>query len=222
MYKLNIHAHTFFSDGRNSPLKMALSAKELGFTALVVTDHYYPHHSREGCSTNTKRFRLMKKATIEASEVLPVITGIELAFGGEEMLVFGKDFIATILRHCDQGNELTVELLAKWKKRKPSACMLSHPIHPNNWENLMPLLDGYERWNSATDMFPDKFRHTRPLHYLSHLPGWCNSDAHNHTSLSKAYNLTDVKIEDEESLIKYIREHNQPKYVVNGKLVNES
>ena len=38
-YKINIHAHTIFSDGYNTPYVMALKAKELGFSALVITSY---------------------------------------------------------------------------------------------------------------------------------------------------------------------------------------
>jgi 3',5'-nucleoside bisphosphate phosphatase len=40
-YKINIHCHTIFSDGLNTPVTLAHEAKRLGFCALVITDHYY-------------------------------------------------------------------------------------------------------------------------------------------------------------------------------------
>jgi len=211
MYKINLHAHTIFSDGDNTPLGMALKAKELGFSALVITDHFYPTHPREWCSTNIERRKLSSKACDEAERMcLPTISGIELAFGNEEMLVFGTEMIQAILRHCDRGNELSIGLLKKWRSRYYSAFILCHPQNRDNWIDLLPILDGYERYNSGQDMFCNN----RDLGCLMYLPNWCNSDAHCARALDMGHNETDVKIETEEQLIAYIRSGKLPEHIL--------
>lgn len=206
MYKINIHAHTYFSDGSNSPYTMAVEAKRLGFCALVVTDHYYPTAPKEWCSADAEKQRLIRRACREAKEILPVIVGIELNFGGEEMLVFGSAMIQAIVRHCDQGGKLSVELLKKWKAEFDCAFILCHPTKSRNWEALRPLLDGYEQYNSGQDMFGDG----RDPASLTGLPRWCNSDAHCKEALSIANNLVDTRIKTETDLIRYIKRGKQP------------
>jgi predicted metal-dependent phosphoesterase TrpH len=212
-YKINIHAHTFFSDGVNSPLGMALEANRLGFTALVITDHYYGE-TDEWCSVNVQKMRILRRACDEAKKIMPVIIGIELSFGGEEILTFGSAMIQDIMRHRDTGNELTMELLLKWKRRHDSAFVLCHPGKVENWVFLRPLLDGYEEYNSGSSMFRLELENgivnEREHGALTGLPGWCNSDAHQAAGLERAYNLVDSKIENETDLIRYIKRGVQP------------
>lgn len=211
-YKINIHAHTLFSDGANSPLGMAIEAKRLGFTALVITDHYYGA-TDEWCSVNVQKMRLLRKACDEAKKILPVIVGIELVFGGEEILTFGSAMIQDIMRHRDNGNELMLRDLLKWKRRHDCAFVLCHPGKAENWEVLRPLLDGYEEYNSGSSMFRHKGAHglvERDRGALVGLPGWCNSDAHQVSGLARAYNIVNAKIENETDLIKYIKRGAQP------------
>lgn len=206
MYRINIHAHTIFSDGSNSPLGMAQRAEKCGFSALVITDHYYPTMPKEWCSAGAKRHKLIRRACEEVKPIMPVIVGMEMAFGKEEILVFGSAMIQAVHRHCDQGNSLSVELLEKWKRRFDCAFILCHPCDSEYWPPLLPILDGYERYNSGQDMFPDG----RELSCLSDLPSWCNSDAHHADGLPLAFNLVDTKIETESDLIRYIKRGKQP------------
>ena len=205
-YKINIHAHTIFSDGQNTPYRMALEAKELGFTALVITDHYYASRPDEWCSLNLWKMHLLRRACKEAKQVLPVIVGIELAFGGEEILTFGSAVTQAIMEHVESGKELTMEYLLELKQKFDCAFVLCHPGKENNWKKLSPLLDGYERFNSGSDMF----KHDRRLGPLESFPGWCNSDAHSVDGMARAYNVVDAKIETETDLIRYIKRGAQP------------
>lgn len=205
MYKINIHAHTFFSDGRNSPLVMAKKAKELGFTALVLTDHYYGGRHPE-CELTFEKLKLYNKAIIEAREVLPVIRGLEVAFGGEEFLLFGGSAIKWLL--ATNGLN-TKDDLVKMKKEHHCAMVLCHP--QNSYHNFLDCLDGYERYNGGQDWFK-----RREVGELSKLTGWCNSDAHSVDSLEAGYNLVNKKIVNEGDLINYIKKGEQPRFVVRG------
>lgn len=209
MYRINIHAHTIFSDGANTPYRMALEAKRIGLTSLVVTDHYYGPEYNIGESITRNKMHLLEKACKEAKSILPVIIGLELAFGGEEMLVFGSAVIKEILNCGEQKTAFGMETLLQWKKKHDCAFILCHPGEEKNWEKLLPLLDGYEEFNSGDNMFKaGDIERSRGC--LSGLPGWCNSDAHNAGSLHRGHNIVDTKIETETDLIRYIKRRKQP------------
>ncbi len=203
-YKINLHAHTFFSDGKNSPYVMAILAERLGFSALVIADHYYSSHNHDSLSLNPAKFKLLKRAVVEAKELLPVIVGIELAAKclQEEILCFGSAFIQEIMSHEE---ELTIEKLVAWKRTHYGACILCHPGNPENHNKLLPLIDGFERYNSGQDWFSG-----RAFGVLETLPHWSNSDAHEAGSLRRGWNGLDSKITTEVDLIKYIRSGKQP------------
>lgn len=195
-YKINIHAHTIFSDGLNTPYVMAVKAKQLGFTALVITDHYYgpdtPFLTQEGR-------RLQKKAIEEAKHVLSVIVGIEIPFMGQEILVFGGAAIDHILRaRIPPYGERLEEL----KRNYNCATVLCHP--GADYEKVLPYVDAYD---SGNDFFKDR---TIP----NGLQGWCNSDAHLVSCLKVGYNIVDTKIENENQLIKYIKSDKQPEFIL--------
>ena len=209
VYKINIHAHTIFSDGVNTPYVMALEAKRLGFTSLVITDHYFG----KGDSYNLgKRSRvLLRKACAEARDILPVIAGIELAWGNEEILTFGSAFIKEIQIKRDAGLDISLNEMIDLKHKNGGAMVLCHPGEHENWVKLHPLLDGFEHFNSGQDWFK-----SRDFGVLTNLPSWSNSDAHNSGCLERGFNLVDSKITDEAGLIRYIKRGKQPAHVVRG------
>lgn len=200
-YKINIHAHTIFSDGMNSPLKMAMTAKELGFTALVITDHFYDHAGMDFCSLNKDTFGLLKKACREARELLPIIIGLEVPFCGEEILVFGGAAIKAILENGKPNSEE----LQRLKDTHDCAVVLCHPSE--NFEEVAPYVDGFEHYNSGNNRFS-----TRSFGSLEGKQRWANSDAHHHNCLGKSYNMITSKIENESDLIQYIKRGTQHEF----------
>jgi predicted metal-dependent phosphoesterase TrpH len=201
-YKINIHAHSIFSDGINSPLGMALRAKELGFSALVLTDHFYGKKFPDVSMTSEKWY-LFRKSVAEAKKVLPVITGIEVPMLNQEVLVFGSVAVQEILKNGKPTKE-EVKII---KKTHHCALILCHP--GTNLNDAAELVDGFEHYNSGCNFF--KERNFGPL---DGLPRWCNSDAHQKDCLGKAYNIVDTKIETEQDLIKYIKRGKQPEFYV--------
>lgn len=205
MYKINIHAHTLFSDGLNTPYKMALKAKELGFSALVLTDHYYGDKTKNSVSKIS--MMLLRKACVEAEDVLPVIVGLEVPLAGQEVLAFGSVAIRWIL-----NNRLpTLTEIERLKENLGCAVILCHP--GANYEKAASVADGFERYNSGQDFF----RKDRPL--IDNKVSWCNSDAHCYDNLDSGYNIVDTKIETEHELINYIQSGKQPKFCVRGKYI---
>lgn len=199
-YKINIHAHSIFSDGLNSPYVMALKAKELGFTALVLTDHYYGLDVPEFMSPVTMKH--LKKAVTEAKEILPIIIGMEVPFMGQEVLVFGGAAIGSILR-----NGLpTMDEMLRLRKETGCAVILCHP--GEDFEVTEPAVDGFEQYNSGQDWF----KNGRSFGDLMLKQRWCNSDAHRAIDLETAYNIVDSKIETESDLIRYIKRRKQHEF----------
>lgn len=202
-YKLNIHAHSLFSDGYNSPYKMALTAKQLGFTALVLTDHLYGNdRSSDYCSINDRSYPLRRQSCREASEILPIIEGLELPVAGEEVLVFGEEAISYVLK-C---GKLTIDDMVSLRDQTNCAFILCHPHI--KYEPLIPYIDGYELYNSCQH----QFRSRDIADGLKPLQRWSNSDAHNVDMLGWSYNILDTQITNEIELIEYIKSGKQHEF----------
>lgn len=199
MYKINLHAHTCFSDGANTPYVMALKAKELGFSALVLTDHVYRKENSE-YGMVPEKWKAYWRAVAEAKTILPVIVGCEVPYMGEEVLVFGSTAV-----HEIWANYGIVDTLTDLKSRHNCAVILCHPNV--QYEKFLHELDGYERYNGGDDWF-----RKRPP--IEGIPGWCNSDAHFAKSLSDGWNEVNKKIEVEDDLIKYIKKGLQPNAII--------
>ena len=205
-YKINIHSHTIFSDGINTPYKMAMKAKKLGFTSLVITDHFYGRKVPEFMSIHN--MKLLKKSCREDSEILPIIIGMEVPFCGQEVLVFGGAAIKSILENGKPGKTE----MARLKKETGCAVILCHP--GQDFEDAAMFADGFEEYNSGVNFFKNKFGMTRQFGLLEGKQRWCNSDAHREQCLETAYNIVGSKIENEHDLIKYIKKGKQPDFYV--------
>ena len=180
---------------------MAEEAKRLGFTALVLTDHYYGEEYSH-CGLVRAKLESYTKAIQEAQQILPVIRGIEIPFGGEEILVFGTTALTTIFKF---GGITSTQMLSNLRKHHYCAMILCHP--GENYPDFIEHIDGYERHNSGDDQFSN-----RELNGLEKLQAWHNSDAHAAVALSWCHNIVDTKITTEDHLIKYIKSGKTHKY----------
>lgn len=206
-YKINIHAHSIFSNGINSPLSMAIEAKKLDFTALVITDHFYGLDYTDFINSNS--MRLLRKACREARKVLPVIIGLEIPFCGQEILVFGGSAINSIIKNGIPTPDELIHL----KKETGCAVILCHPR--DDFEEVAKYVDGFEEYNSANNCFRHE-EEVRPFGALEGKQRWCSSDAHRSKGLGRAYNVVGSKIQTESDLIRYIKKGLQPEFIVNG------
>lgn len=203
MYRINIHAHSLFSDGTNSPIEMAREAKRLKFTALVLTDHYYGGKYPE-VEITFEKLRSYNMALREAKGILPVIRGLEVAYGGEEFLLFGSSAIKWLIA---TGGLNTDEDIKKMREEHHCAMVLCHPMQ--NARLWYKYLDGYERHNHCEDYFSVRGE-AQPLGMLEGKQAWHNSDAHQYEGLRVGYNLVASKITTEDDLIKYIKSDKHP------------
>ena len=196
-YKINIHAHSIFSDGYDSPVILAQKALELGFTALVLTDHYYDP-TRHSIGLTTEKLPAYRRAINEAKKILPVIVGVETPIYGQEVLIFGGAGVKYVIEN--EGIHTKADL-HHIKELLKCAVILCHPS--DSFERLVPYVHGYERHNGTRDMFAKD----RPLAGLEDKQAWHNSDAHMVGDLRDNYTLVNKKITCEADLINYIRKN---------------
>lgn len=85
MPRLNLHAHTTYSDGANSLRDMAVLAKGSDFVAFISSDHDYLMDAE-------KYERQLAEARWVSWEVgFPVICGLELSLWHEEAVLIGEE-----------------------------------------------------------------------------------------------------------------------------------
>lgn len=204
-YKLNLHAHTKYSDGQNTILEMAEMYKELGHTCAVISDHCYGWSAIVHYSMTREKFL---KAIVDAKEAeqklgFPVIIGMEYNFFRcEEVLCFGREFL---MRLYDGVS--SVEEFIQLRCQYPSACVLCHPCLKSGDNGFIAqrghlCIDGFEHYNHGQNMFLPEWRSV-PGEFED-LTAFSNSDAHGADRLSFAHNLVDSPIKNESDLISYV------------------
>lgn len=96
-FKIDLHSHTYFSDGLYSPREVLLMAKAKGLTHIAITDHDTFYH--------------IKDAHLHAKEIgIELINGIELSCynfeKGKKVHIVGL-FINDDAPHCEKlGNQV--------------------------------------------------------------------------------------------------------------------
>lgn len=216
-YKINMHSHSYWSDGHNGLAVMTLEAKSLGYTAYVSTDHVYSLHvNEEGIVSNVESSYSMSlnkwsKQCEEADAIttlsgFPVICGIELSIKGfEEVVVIGRSAIKAIYEIRDEKGFVTVHDLANVKVIHNCLMNLCHPM---NAERFIAggghrILDAYEFIHSGSPMFRNA---KEDLYEQFGITKICNSDAHSASTLYRCCNLVDDLINTENELINYFKD----------------
>lgn len=216
MKKLNLHAHSIYSDGYASMEELVAEYKELDFCSAVITDHVYSVNSPKSLTYVKYTEQLEEADFLEQKYNIPVIVGAEFSYNRqEEVLIFGDKVIKHLLslRRDDIGrsgefrfHKSHLDNIQGW------AAILAHPhlrsIEEDGFTDF-DFLDGYERINSKQDYFK---RRDVPDGLLRK-KAFCNSDSHALRSLDWCYNLIpdEVLIEDDQSLVNFIKNH-QPEH----------
>lgn len=222
-YKINLHAHSNYSDGGNIE-DLATKYKEMGFVTATVTDHVYWWDIH--VSLTMEKYLAQKNEAQKISRKLdfPFIVGAEFETKErEEFLVFGDEAIRALLMkrekwvaETNKGNQplpLFIKDMIDIKNNYNCAIILCHPhLKPDYSDNEIKFfknngfiaIHGYERYNSGYDMF--KTDEKKPfLSKFSDITAFSNSDAHSDSSLDKGYNFFTEPIGTEAELIDYIQ-----------------
>lgn len=197
MYKINLHAHSIYSDGCDTIKDMAKECKYQGFSACVITDHVY---RREGMSLNSQLF---EQALVEAKQAevevgIPVILGAEFVYVyGHEVLVFGTDAIRELLIIRQLMGYPGLSDFKNVKQKYRCGMILCHPGNMSVDSSMdTEVLDGFELYNSGCLHFRDKIPNG-----LKYKTPFANSDAHWANYLCISYNETEFPVCDEHSLL---------------------
>lgn len=231
---INCHAHTVISDGSDTMLDMAKKAKELGHSALVITDHNYPTDRNFNIGW---RERDVLEETDQAP--LPIIIGAEINTPFGDHLLFGKDVLRywehykSLLDGINKDFDLNlwIEVFKTYVLSKaslqgmpgffrrskvtpmPYAMILCHPRSQASYYSRFPkewwdLCHGFEIRNGMQEYeFLDEGRETVAF-FRSVMPGCMelrNSDAHTADQLTECWNETPHEITNEAQLYKWLR-----------------
>lgn len=108
MYKQNLHIHSIYDDGRDTPEQTIEAAKEQGFDSIGFSIHSYMHFapersaSLEGCEAYKAHIRRLQE---KYGSSFPIFCGIEL-----EMLsrveLSGYDYVIASTHYMAIGDEI--------------------------------------------------------------------------------------------------------------------
>lgn len=206
---INLHSHSYHSDGFNSVFEMAVQAKRLGHCAYVLTDHDYCDHAyRKG------RQDLIVSDLAE----IPIIVGLEVSVPIGECLMFGKDNIEEWIKYKrtlkgfgdTKRNTIESEILNLFS-RKTCPLIVCHPgqfcrdngYHVSMYRNTLELVIGYEETNHEST-YPETVRKNLEEFTGRKMKTFHNSDAHAIEQMSLACNKIEKEITTEDELIEAI------------------
>jgi DNA polymerase (family 10) len=96
--KGDLHVHTDWSEGKNTILDMAKSAKELGYEYIAITDHSKALGVAHGMNENTLLSQIKEINKLnDKLEDFSIFSGIEVDIKADSSL----DFPDSILKQCD-------------------------------------------------------------------------------------------------------------------------
>ena len=217
MFKLNLHAHTKYSDGHADIEGMLREYKKQGFTAAVITDHVYSADHKYSLNLEKYSAQVAEAYAMSAKHDFPVILGAEFSLHKlEEVVIIGQPIVTMLLlqrkNRLEQGlNGMTMieDLAAMRKTRYPFFVSLCHPHLTRNEDGTQDfilkgghkILNAFERINGGCDFFSYR-RKDIPAEFEGLIP-LSNSDAHSSFSIDTCYNLTNEPIRTEQELFDY-------------------
>lgn len=220
MIKLNLHAHTKYSDGSNTLEEMVHAYRNNNFLCAVSTDHVYSTDFHLSLNNNTYQYQMHKAQKLSEELRYPVICGLEISCRevGEELILLGHDACIAFMSHraktLNDKNQIidNYKILKEVKEKYKSYVILAHPfLHkPEQIDEMATVIDGLEIINAKQFQFlnrdiPKQFENKAR---------YCNSDAHSVSQLSRCCNfLTEnVKIKNDLDLIDLLNDYNSRKF----------
>lgn len=236
-YKINLHAHTKYSDGSVLVKEVAESSREWGASVAIITDHVT--HYKDWPGMDSKKYQQQKQEAELVSKELnyPIIIGAEIDVEGEECLVFGDEAITELLFRRDERIKahgkigyVYVSDFEYVRNKFNCGIILCHP-RLSDWRyneevNFLKngglnVIDGYEKFNSGFYMFrEDTLEDGRYFpDELKKMPAYSNSDTHC-AFFECGYNIITRNITTEAELIDFIK-NDKPIKLIESKWVKE-
>ena len=219
-FRINLHAHSRFSDGGHTVAEMFHQYKELGHNVAVFTDHYYNMPSRPDISLDRAKIDEQRGVVAAMSRAFNMggIVGIEISINRlEEVVVIGSSAIDEIMnlrekRHLAGGEgDINIEDLRRIREKHSCMINLCHPGRPDCWCEAggHHVLDGFEYIHGGTLMFDRWMRSTDspnrkvPLQLKGKIK-LSNSDAHSKDTLHWCWNEIEQDVRTEDELLAYV------------------
>lgn len=186
MYKYEMHCHTSECSkcGRASGAQMADFYKEMGYTGLVISDHFFNGNTSIPRDLPWEErvnlfFKGYEAAKARGEEIgLDVFFAWENSYGGTDFLVYGLDR-EWLLAHpyCDL---LPVKQFLRLVKDSGGYSVHAHPYREADYIDMIRLLprdvDAVETLNACRSDFENEMADIYATKY--NLPKLCGSDNH--------------------------------------------
>jgi len=186
----DLHIHSTFSDGRNSPEEILLKALEKELDVISITDH-------DTFSGSIRALKAVKSMQLD----IVIIIGAEIRTTAGDILVYCSDAPLEIiprdpLELADMAHE--------------HGCIVA-PAHPFDTRRKGIGRLAYDRkWDAIEvyNAYSDPLSNRRAEQVARELgvPGLANSDAHVVDAIGAAYNIIEVSSRDGEAVLKAIKD----------------
>jgi len=213
MQKLNLHAHTNFSDGQHTPWGLANELKKLGHKTIVITDH--------DIYMTPDRFLQQMELAKEAEKELEVniICGLEcFTLYDQEIGLFGSQAVLSYLHYREDEEKkssnkqiiFTPEFRNKHLANTNHAIILHHPFLVNR-KDIGYITEDKEFWgmiDAVEETNADKhFDLSKIASVLNGKRRLAGMDIHDDTTMKCACNLVDYEIplDSESDIIAFIK-----------------
>lgn len=215
--KLNLHAHTTYSDGKDTLESMALAYKNNGFACAVITDHVYSTNFHLSLNVNKYHYQIYKATRLIEELQYPIICGLEISCReiGEELILLGGDacmaFMSLRSKLLNDRCQITdnYKILKEIKDKYKCYVILAHPFLNNadKIDEIGNLIDGVEVINAKQLQFRNK---DIPIEFKDKAR-YCNSDAHSTKQLLRCCNILtkEVNIKNDLDLINILRDYDK-------------
>jgi hypothetical protein len=207
MKKINLHAHSTWSDGSGTIVEMTQAYEQLGFAASVITDHDYMIKNQSAILDQREEIKALNAAGTFA---IPIIQGCEITLHyEEEAVLFGQEAI-------DHWFSLSQRIYRPGMfDQFEHALIWVHPRLSSKYtvlddDRFLSGFHGFEIENWGKPVFADEdgnedIDRINEIKEMIQYQPYRNSDAHSVNMLEWSYNTIEQAIQNEDDLIRWIR-----------------
>ncbi len=180
----DLHTHSTFSDGSDTPAELLAIAAEAGIRALAITDH-------DTFAGSKVAYKIIQEQKLN----LILIPGAEVTTSEGHLLVLGARELPPRGRSPEETTEMAHE--------QGGITIVPHPYHPfRHAIGRIPDCDAVEVYNSKHLFGIANARARRGAH-KRHLPMVAGSDSH--FAATVGLGVTDIEAADAEEAVEAIR-----------------